>query len=200
MSAGRSRLIVVAFLLWLAFSLTVIGASRTSITVDESFHIGIGYSVLDTGDYRMLEQHPPLIHELSAWPLLLIPDLTRAREAPGWAESHPFRLGRFLARYRPIDRVVFPTRVPVALLSVLLGTFVYRWAADWRGAGRNAGLIALGLYALDPNILAHAQVVTTDLGVACFTYCSIFLPTLSPPANMGADGCSRHRTGAVTGV
>ncbi len=172
--ANPARAALALLLLWLAFVLAVIGAARTSITIDESGHIGFGYSVLDTGEWRMLEQHPPLIHEFATWPLLLIPDLTPARDAPGWAESDVFRLARFVVRYRPIDRIVFPVRVPVALLSVLLGAFVYRWATDWRGVGRDAGLLALGLYALDPNILASAQVLTTDLGAACFVFIAMY--------------------------
>jgi hypothetical protein len=170
--ASPPRVALALLLLWLAFALAVVGAARTSITIDESFHIGVGYSVLDTGEWRMLEQHPPLIYELATWPLLLIPDLTPARDMPGWAESDVLRLARFVVRYRPIDRVVFPVRVPVALLSALLGAFVYRWAADWRGRG--AGLLALGLYALDPNILANAQVLTTDLGAVCFIFIAVY--------------------------
>jgi len=170
--ASPPRVALALLLLWLAFTLAVVGAARASITIDESGHIGFGYSVVDTGEWRMLEQHPPLIHELATWPLLLIPDLAPARDAPGWAESDVFRLARFVVRYRPIDRVVFPVRVPVALLSALLAAFVYRWAADWRGRG--AGLLALGLYALDPNILANAQVLTTDLGAACFIFIAVY--------------------------
>ena len=122
--ASPPHVALALLLLWLAFALAVVGAARTSITIDESGHISFGYSVVDTGEWRMLEQHPPLIHELATWPLLLIPNLTPARDAPGWAESDVFRLARFVVRYRPIDRVVFPVRVPVALLSALLGAFV----------------------------------------------------------------------------
>ncbi len=169
---GRWHTLAAALLVGVAFGLAVIGASRTSITTDEGLHIVFGYSVLDSGDWRMLEQHPPLVHELSTWPLLLVPDLPHVRDMPGWAESDRLKVARSLTRYRPLDRVVFPVRVPVALLSALLGAFVYRWASDW--FGRRAGLLALGLYALDPNILSNAQVLTTDLAAACFSFIALY--------------------------
>jgi len=58
------------------------------------------------------------------------------------------------------------------MLAVLLGAFVYRWAADL--AGRSAGLLALFLYVLDPNIVAHAQVITTDMGVTLFGFVAFY--------------------------
>src|SRR4030043_212174 len=57
-------------------------------------------------------------------------------------------------------------------LAKLLGAFVYRWAADL--AGWKAGLLALFLYALDPNIVAHAQVITTDMGVTVFGFAALY--------------------------
>ena len=40
--------------------------------------------------------------------------------------------------------------------------------------GPLAGLLALGLYVFDPNILAHGRLTTTDLGVTCFLFVAVY--------------------------
>jgi 4-amino-4-deoxy-L-arabinose transferase-like glycosyltransferase len=87
----------------------------------------------------------------------------------------------FLLPYRPFDRLLFSARVPVMLMSLLLGAFVFRCATDLFGT--KAGVLALGLYALDPNILAHSALAATDLGAACsiFIACYFFWRYLRRP-------------------
>ena len=155
-------------------------AARTSITIDEGLHITSGYAILRTGDFRLVEEHPPLVKLLEALPLLALPDLPDPSTLPGWesdiAVTDSVRLVRatqaLIYPYQPIDRPVFAARVPVALLAVLLGAVVFRWAKDlwgWKG-----GVVALLLLAFDPNILAHASVAGTDLGAACFIVLALF--------------------------
>jgi 4-amino-4-deoxy-L-arabinose transferase-like glycosyltransferase len=172
--APRLALWVAVFLLWLIFAQTTLTATRTSLTIDEGLHITSGYSILRTGDYRLIEEHPPLVKMLVALPLLPVRDLPDPRTLPGWesnvAVTDSVRLVHatqaLIYSYKPIDRLVVAARVPVALLAVLLGAIVFRWAKD---LGREAaGLLALFLLAFDPNILAHASVASTDLGTAFF--------------------------------
>ncbi|MEA3341058.1 MAG: hypothetical protein U9R15_13930, partial [Chloroflexota bacterium] len=156
-------------------------ASRTSITIDEGLHITSGYTILRSGDFRLVEEHPPLVKIWEALPLLAVSDLPDPRTLPPWeeaakptTESLPLlrMTQQWLYPYRPIDRLVFPARAMVALLAVLLGAVVFRWAADlggWKG-----GLLALFLLTFDPNILAHAGVAGTDLGAACFITLALF--------------------------
>jgi dolichyl-phosphate-mannose--protein O-mannosyl transferase len=40
--------------------------------------------------------------------------------------------------------------------------------------GTGAGLIALALITFDPTLLAHAALMTTDAGQACFMFCSVY--------------------------
>ena len=172
--------LLVLALLCIVFAQAVGSAARTSITIDEGLHITSGYAILRTGDFRLVEEHPPLVKLLEALPLLAVPGLPDPTTLPGWesdvAVTDSVRLVRatqsLIYPYQPIDRLVFAARVPVALLAVLLGAVVFRWAADL--GGWRAGLLALFLLAFDPNILAHAGVAGTDLGAACFITLALF--------------------------
>jgi len=111
-------------LLILLFGQSVSAAARTSLTIDEGLHITSGYSILRTGDYELIEEHPPLIKEMAALPLLLIPDLPDprryrvgcAKQWRAWRAIHTVHLVRvmkqWLQPYRPFDRVVYAARVP----------------------------------------------------------------------------------------
>ena len=164
--AGRMAAVA---LLWLMFAQTIRGAVITSITFDEGPHLAVGYATLRTGDFRLqpVHIHPPLANMLAAAPLLLDPSLPDPRSISGWEIASLSAItDEIVWKHRPQDTISFAGRLPIILLAVLLGAFVYRWAADL--GGRRAGLLALFLYALDPNVVAHGQVITTDMGVTVF--------------------------------
>lgn len=168
--------LVAILLLWLLFAQTTFEARHTSLTTDEPLHIISGYSFLKTGDPRLVEEHPLLIKSISAWPLTLSPDLGDPRQTRGWPEAALVTVTRaMLLRYPAIDRLTFAARVPVMWLGVILAALVYRWAADWRRVGPKAGLVALALCVLDPNIVAHAQLATTDVGVTMFLFAAWYV-------------------------
>lgn len=179
----RARPLISAIpLLLLFWLLTLYAARSTSMTVDEGLHIASGYSILRTGDYRLVEEHPPLAKMWAALPLLFVPGLPDPRQFPAWdealiqpEESLPLLMmaQKIVAAYTPVDRLVLPARAMIALLGLLLAAVVYRWAADlW---GIRGGLLALLLLSLDPNILAHSAVVATDIGAAAMATLTLFL-------------------------
>ena len=162
------------FLLLAFFAQVASAARHTSITLDEPLHITSGYACLVTGDYRLVEEHPPLLKMVQALPLLLArPRLPDPREVPGWEESNLIVASQHIVvPYRPIDALVFAARVPTMLIGVLLAALIYRWATDM--FGMTGGLWALALYVFDPNILAHAGVAATDLGAAAAIFGAMF--------------------------
>jgi hypothetical protein len=167
--------LVAAVLLWLLFAQAVRGAVISSLTFDEGPHLAVGYATLRTGDFRLqpVHIHPPLANILAAAPLLLDPSLPDPRSIPGWdIASLSAVTDTVIWQHRPPDGIALAGRLPIILLAMLLGAFVYRWAADL--AGWKAGLLALFLYALDPNIVAHAQVITTDMGVTVFGFIAMY--------------------------
>jgi len=64
------------------------------------------------------------------------------------------------------DQIIFWSRMPIVVLSIIFGLFIFKWARELTGI--IGGLFALTLYAFDPNILGHNHFVTTDLGIAAF--------------------------------
>jgi tetratricopeptide (TPR) repeat protein len=63
-------------------------------------------------------------------------------------------------------------RLPVLMLGALLGLLVSKLASALYG--RWAGVAALSLYALSPNILAHASIATLDLPTAFFFFWTVY--------------------------
>ncbi len=143
-------------------------ASQTS---DEAVHIAAGYSYLRFGDFRLNPEHPPLIKELAALPLLLL-DLRFPRDRL-LDQPDQLEIGRtFVHGNRvPNDTILRAGRLPILILSLGLGWVLFRWSRDLFGA--RGALLSLSLFALDPNVVAHSSLVTTDLGVTLFTFLSI---------------------------
>ena len=73
------------------------------------------------------------------------------------------------------EKIIFWSSFPIILLSLLLGFVIFTWARELFGA--KAGLLALALYAFDPNILGHNHYVTTDLGIAAFSVFAFYFFT-----------------------
>ncbi len=165
---------LILLLLLAAFAQVILAARHTSITLDEPMHIASGYACLFTGDYRLVEEHPPLVKMWQALPLLWAePALQDPRTADGWATGDLAAVAKeIVVAYRPIEPLVFAARVPNMLLLLLLAALVYRWTAEL--FGRRAGMLALILAVFDPNLLAHAGVAATDLGATCAAFAAMF--------------------------
>jgi len=70
------------------------------------------------------------------------------------------------------DLLLGPARLMIVLLGVVLGLLVYTWAREWLGP--LPALAALVLFVLEPNLMAHSSVVTTDLGVTTFIFGTVY--------------------------
>ncbi len=163
--AGASRYVVGA-LLAVFFLLVVTAASGKSATYDEPVHIYSGWRILTAGDFTTNHEHPPLMKMLAALPLVfsqVAPPRSQIRqEVDQWSVSH-----EFLYHVNDGDRLLRLARFPIALLATAMAFVLYRVASAW--FGWEAGLIALGMLVLEPNILAHSEWVTTDLGITALT-------------------------------
>ncbi|MEA3308575.1 MAG: phospholipid carrier-dependent glycosyltransferase, partial [Chloroflexota bacterium] len=170
---GAQLLLLALLLAYFAQGLAQVTAA--SITFDEGPHLAIGYATLRTGDFRLqpVHVHPPLANVLAAAPLLLQPDLPNPREIDGWElNSLSAITDAVVWQYPHPRRLAVAGRLPILLLSVLLGALVYRWSADL--GARRAGLLALALCAFDPNLIAHGSLITTDMAAVCFSVAVLY--------------------------
>jgi hypothetical protein len=167
--------IIVAIILAVMFVISVFGANNDSAIFDETAHIGASFSYVTEQDMRLNPEHPPLIKDLAGFPLLLL-GLNFNTDQKFWTEdvNGQWEAGRSLLYHsgNDADRILFWSRLPIILLSLILGLFIFKWTREL--AGIAAGLFALVLYAYDPNILGHNHYVTTDIGIAAFTTFSFY--------------------------
>jgi hypothetical protein len=147
--------------------------TEESATFDEPAHLPAGYSYLLTGDFRMNPEHPPLTKMVAAIPLLFM-KLKHPAQMQSWQGKDSFAFGQeFLYKSgQDADKIIFLGRIPMILLSVLLGLLVFSWSKELFGF--KAGVLALFLYSFCPNILAHSSLVTPDIGVCLFMTFSFY--------------------------
>ncbi len=82
----------------------------------------------------------------------------------------PYWLGHSYELYTEQHLLLF--RLPVIFMAALLGLGVAHLAT--RLYGQRAGIAAFFLYALSPNVLAHASLATLDLPAAFFIFLSLY--------------------------
>jgi len=172
-AAARQTALLVALLL-AAFLQEFCSLSYLTASADEPAHLPAGYTYWKTGDFRLNPEHPPFIKLLSSLPTFLFMDPVVKWDDPSWTKDPPEQttFGVHFLYSNHADEMLFWGRVPIVLLSILLGYFVFRWASELYG--RRAGLAALFLYAFCPNILAHSRFVTMDLGLTCFFFLTVY--------------------------
>ncbi|MEK7631373.1 MAG: glycosyltransferase family 39 protein [Patescibacteria group bacterium] len=143
-------------------------------TIDEGVHLAAGVSYWQTGDYRLNEEHPPLVKLLAALPVILSKpklDFTSA----SWQEGNQWAFAREMLYQRgnDADRLLFLGRLPMVGLCLLLGFMLYLWGR--RLGGDLAGILALGWFSFDPNFLAHGRYITTDVPIALGYAATLYL-------------------------
>ena len=162
--------LIIAIISIIFLTVSIINANNDAITFDEVAHIPAGYSYLTQHDMRLNPEHPPLIKNLAAFPLLFMNLNFDVSNQDFWTKkvNGQWTAGRHLlwqSNNNP-DRIIFWARIPIILLSLIFGLFIFKWAKEI--AGVSAGLLAFIFYSFDPNILGHNHYVTTDLGIAAF--------------------------------
>jgi hypothetical protein len=154
----------VACLLAIHAGLGISAAVQLTATHDEYWHLPIGLLNLRTGRFDFDDLNPPLCRMATALPLALTSARTGAvdvyHDPMGWGDVFIAENGKRYQRYFAIGRAM------IVLLSVLGGLVLAVWARELFGNG--AGVLAAGLWAFEPNLIAHGSLVTTDMGAAAF--------------------------------
>ncbi|MGA2221407.1 MAG: glycosyltransferase family 39 protein [Verrucomicrobiia bacterium] len=159
--------------------LTITSYTQTSATWDEPQHVTAGYMSLALNDYRTDPEHPPFLRMWAALPLLAMPNIEIASRVidqitpTDWVAMEQFGFSHhFMYIANNGDRVLYAARFMIALLGILLGVLIFSWVREWLGFGPAA--IALVFYSVEPNILAHSSLVTTDFGTTCFFFGTVY--------------------------
>ena len=168
----RTTLLIVLCLLTLFSALVIASVRQESQTFDEANHLYEGFEYWKHGDFGRNPEHPPLVKLLAAIPLLPM----------GLKEPPPIAIpffkvqdvvgGAQLLYTANADVILFRGRLVVALFGLALGVLVFL-------AGREmfdslTGLIALGLFSLEPVILANSALVTTDIPLTCVFFAAVY--------------------------
>jgi Flp pilus assembly protein TadD len=161
-------------------TLQVFAYTQKSATLDEPIHLTTGYAALAARDYRVETTHPPFMRMWAALPLLFMPDvhldtsvIDRTAPAAWNSGSTAFDFStRFLYVDNDADRLLNAARFMIVICGILLGVLVFFWTYEWLGF--TPAVWALVFYTLSPNLAAHASLVTTDIGIACFMFGTIY--------------------------
>jgi hypothetical protein len=167
----KNKKLIIFSLLFLVFVLAIFSSIDDSATSDEPPHIVSGYSYLKFHDMRLNPEHPPLVKDLAAIPLLFL-KLNFPTSDNAWQQTdgpywwHQFNLGgKFLyeSGNNP-DKILFFSRLLMILLLIICGFFIFKFAKEF--FGEKVAILALFLFSFSPTFLAHGRFVTTDVGAA----------------------------------
>src|SRR3989339_137016 len=127
-------------------------------TTDETFFSGSGYPIVRYNNYEFLGEHPPLIIQLGALPLLAIQPKFPIKDplyVPGTDRLDLSRNGvLFLYKMgNDPNLILLLQRIPIILLTMLLGLGI--WLLSSQLWGRWGGLLSLTLFSFSPNMIAH---------------------------------------------
>jgi hypothetical protein len=142
-------------------------ARDDSLSADEPVHILSGWLMAAGGNAIVNIEHPPLLKWLAGASVARLPMPRPPERVPMGASFTDFGRAFFFRNTVPADAIVAAARAPfLGVLAVLL--LLVFFAVRWR-YGPIPALFAVGLLAFDPNLVAHAGVVHTDLG-ACVAF------------------------------
>jgi Dolichyl-phosphate-mannose-protein mannosyltransferase len=168
---------------------------ENSATYDETEYVPAAYVCLTRGDYRLSPEHPPLLKQLFGLSLLSLhprvsADAERAFDVALRDIDAQWIFGdRFLFKDNAPEPLLVRARLVVLALGAALVLLVFLWARD--AFGLAGGILAATAAALDPNLLAHGTLATTDVGFTLFFVAALYavrrtLTALSAPAVLGA--------------
>lgn len=159
-----------SFLLWQL----VVFARWASVTTDEGVHLISGWTYLKQRNWRFDPEHPPLLKELAAVPLLLIDiqENNRAKELwqnagsnglyyDSWRDARQYSQEILYRSNNNPERLIFLGRLAAIGLTMILA-FIIVWLT-WREFGPWPAAISAGLFSANPLFLGHGSLVNTDI-------------------------------------
>jgi 4-amino-4-deoxy-L-arabinose transferase-like glycosyltransferase len=159
-AAVLAALLLAAAAAWVVYDHT----REDALSADEPIHILSGYFAVAKRTAIVNIEHPPLMKTLSGLALATLPLNPPPDRVPMGNLFIDYGPDFFYRNRVPVDRILAVARAP--FLAVLAGLLLLVFFAARSRYGPVPALFATGLLAFDPNLLAHAGVVHTDLGAA----------------------------------
>jgi 4-amino-4-deoxy-L-arabinose transferase-like glycosyltransferase len=174
----------VVALLVLHVTLALWAVSGQSVTADEILHVTGGYLYNQFGDYRIHPENGNLPQRWAALPAWLADaPPPKLEDNAYWRTSDASPVGHQFFYETGHDHwpMLMAGRAMIVLFSAGTGLLVFGWAR--RLFGVTGGFLALAFYCLDPNILAHAALATSDTAAVFFLLaaCGAFWRHLRTP-------------------
>lgn len=150
------------FVLWFSASLQIHSMVQKSATWDEDVHLTAGVAFLKTGRYELDPTALPLVRIWNALPLMMFAELPPNFEhyTYQWTEAYRFM------KYNDVEKLLFWSRMFSVFVFLALGWLIYLWGRKLAPPGY--AMLAVILYAFDPNFMAHSRIVTSDVPSAFF--------------------------------
>jgi len=151
---------------------------QESQVFDESVHVFAGYEYWKHADFGVNPEHPPLVKLIAAAPLLPL----RLKEPPPVKPSDTavplFKIQNFIDASQFLygadaDALIMRARIAVACVFALGLAFLVLAAGNEMFDPQTA-LLALALLVFEPVPLANAALITTDAGLACLFFASVY--------------------------
>ena len=140
---------------------------RENPTIDEVVHLPAGVTYWQKKTFRLYHHNPPLVKLIAALPVVWSGVVTEPLyQLKAWKAEAPVQ-ATFAHHFAALNaRRYFElfqlARLTMPLFAVLGGVVVFMWSrrlyGDW------GGLLALLLWVICPNVLAHARLITSDMG------------------------------------
>jgi len=146
-----------------------------ALTSDEVSHIPAGFYYLKTKKYFINAEHPPLIKDIAALPLLFfnfkLPSIPEEKKYENiqWE----FGSGFLFNENNDPDLIAFISRTTILILNTILVLLLYFLIK--KIFNPLASLIFLFLLLFSPNFIAHSGLVVFDVPLSLFSLIAIFL-------------------------
>jgi hypothetical protein len=159
----------IAILLSILHAAIAITASlEKSPTFDEPTHLAAGYSYWLRNDFRLDPENGNLIARWAALPLLITHPNFPSPSNVAWQHSDIGTVSTqfFYRSGNNPDAILVQARAMTAIISAALCLLIF--FCSHQLFGTLGGLISEALAVLDPNLLAHGALVTSDTAAAFF--------------------------------
>lgn len=164
------RVLVIALLVLVAGEVFLSSRQESQVS-DEADHLYAGYQYWKHGDFGRNPEHPPLAKFVAAAALLPL-HLTEPDDPSERFKYRDFHNGEEFLYHGDADAMLARGRGILLLFTLALALGVF--AAGREMFGPEAGLLAMGLFCLEPVLLGNAGLILTDMALSCAMFVSVY--------------------------